>query len=93
MFAQTSRYAHSATAIHTTRDGQQHPYVLLRLLPAPGPLRQTYDVREGDRLDLLASRFFADPEQFWRLCDANRTLRPEDLELAGQSIRIPLVSG
>lgn len=93
MFAQTSRYAQSATAIYTTRDGQQHPYVLLRVIPASGQLRQMYDMREEDRLDLLAYRFFADPEQFWRLCDANRTLRPEDLELAGQSIRIPLVSG
>jgi hypothetical protein len=49
-------------------------------------------VADGERLDLIAARFLGDPEQFWRLCDANRTLRPEDLEVAGQSIQIPLVT-
>jgi hypothetical protein len=91
MFAPTSRYAQVATAIYTDRDGVQHPYVLLRRFPAAAPTRQQHKIAGGERLDLLAFRFFGDPEQFWRLCDANTELRPEDLELPGTSIRIPLV--
>ena len=30
---------------------------------------------DGDRLDLISYRFYRDPEQFWRICDANRALR------------------
>ena len=37
-------------------------------------------VAQGDRLDLIAYRFYQDPEQFWRICDANRALDPDELE-------------
>jgi hypothetical protein len=92
MFTATSRYAHVPTAIYVDRGGVQHPYVLLRPFPPDAPTRQFHDVADGERLDLIAWRYFADPEQFWRLCDANRELRPEDLEVVGERIRIPLVT-
>jgi hypothetical protein len=92
MFAQGSRYAQVQTAIYTDRAGGQHPYVLLRAFPPAAPTRQLYSVASGDRLDLIAYRFFGDPLQFWRLCDANDELRPEDLEQAGHEIRVPLPS-
>ena len=38
-----------------------------------------YTVAAGDRLDLLAFRFYDDPEQFWRICDANGAMLPEAL--------------
>ena len=31
---------------------------------------------KGQRLDLIASRYLADPTAFWRLCDANNALAP-----------------
>jgi phage tail protein X len=34
---------------------------------------------QGDRLDLIAYRTLGDPEQFWRICDANNILDPSDL--------------
>ena len=37
----------------------------------------------------MANRFYGDPEQFWRICDANRTLRPDDLETAGHAAGDP----
>jgi hypothetical protein len=50
-----------------------------------------HTVTQGDRLDNLAARYVGDPEQFWRICDANDVLRPEDLtEEAGRAIRIGL---
>jgi hypothetical protein len=92
MFTTTSRYAHVPTAIYADRGGVQRPYVLLRPFPPDAPTRQFHEVADGERLDLIAWRYFADPEQFWRLCDANRKLRPEDLEVVGERIRIPLVT-
>jgi hypothetical protein len=90
MFAHTSRYWQLPTATYVGPDGRALPYVLLRLFPVPSPTGQSYGMRDGNRLDLLAYRLFRDAEQFWRLCDANRGLRPEDLEAAGQTLIVPL---
>ena len=60
-----------------------------RLIPDPAAL-QTHQVAAGDRLDLIAFRFYQDPEQYWRICDANRALLPEDLTReVGRRLRIP----
>jgi hypothetical protein len=56
--------------------------------------RQTHSVCQGERLDNLAYRYFRDPELFWRICDANPVLWPDDLVSAvGRSIRIPPAEG
>ncbi len=91
MFAPGSRYAQVPTAVFTDRDGRARPYVLPRPLPAPSPTRLRHEMADGERLDHVASRAFGDPEQFWRLCDANPEARPDDLELPGRRISIPLV--
>ena len=52
-----------------------------RFLPPPenfAPL-QSVTVVAGDRLDNLAARYLGDPQQYWRLCDANRAMQPEAL--------------
>jgi hypothetical protein len=92
MFAPTSRYAGVPTAVHTDRDGRERPYVLPRPIPAPpAPARQAHEMADAERLDHVAARAFGDPEQFWRICDVNSELRPDDLEVAGRRITIPLV--
>jgi hypothetical protein len=93
MFAKGSRYEKTPTAIYTDREGRQSPYVLLRTFPAAGPVRQFHDIGAHERLDLIADEFFSDAQQFWRLCDANRALRPEDIEVVGERLTIPLVTG
>jgi hypothetical protein len=93
MFARGSRYDRVGQALHTDREGRQIPYVLLRTIPAPGPVRGLHDLAAHERLDLVAGSMFGDPQQFWRLCDANRTLRPDDLEVVGTRIVVPLVVG
>ena len=73
MFARGSRYEGVPVLMHADAQGRERPYVGLRLIPpTPGQARAL--VAPGDRLDLLAHRHLGDPEQFWRLCDANRAL-------------------
>lgn len=50
---------------------------------------QVHRVNAGDRLDLLAHRFFGDPFQYWRIADANPTLTPDDALDPGAVIAIP----
>ncbi|HVH03200.1 MAG TPA: hypothetical protein VM891_09700, partial [Amaricoccus sp.] len=40
---------------------------------------QTVTVLAGERLDNLAARHIGDPEQWWRICDANGAMLPEAL--------------
>jgi len=91
MFSPGSRYERVPTAVHVDRDGTQRPYVLLRTFPPPAPTQQHHEFAEHERLDLVAWRFLGDPEQFWRLCDANATLQPATLEIVGRRLRIPVV--
>ena len=49
---------------------------------------------QGDRLDNLAARYLGDPEQFWRLCDANGAMRPDELtQTSARRLRITLPEG
>jgi hypothetical protein len=100
MFDATSRYFGLATGELTVVDADGNArvlgYVRRRLVPAtppaPAPLR--HPVVQGERLDHLATRYFGDPMQFWRICDANDALRPEALiEEPGRLVDIPLPRG
>ena len=95
-YPRTSRYFGVPTAVLTTADGRQIPYTTRRLLPQPGALATigTYQVREGDRLDVLSFRQLRDPEQWWRLADANPALDPRELtDTPGRRIRVTLPEG
>ncbi|TNJ35863.1 LysM domain-containing protein [Arenimonas terrae] len=77
--------------MHRQADGRGNPYLARRFVPAAGQFAELgqHSVVEGDRLDLLASRYFSDPEQYWKLCDANGALRPDALvEAIGRSLSI-----
>ena len=91
MFERGSRYEPVPEGTHVDAAGREIPYKLLRLLPPPGPAVQGHLVLEGDRLDLLAHRYLGDPELYWRICDANRALRPEELTAEpGRRLVIPI---
>lgn len=94
-FQPTSRYFSTETATYETPDGQLIRYLRRRFLPplARFTLVQEHLVTEGDRLDNVTARYLGDPEQFWRICDANPILRPEELEVIGRRIRITLPEG
>ena len=88
MFEHTSRYARIPTARYVTPDGRTVAYVRRRTVPRGDtmPLLVEVTVTQGERLDLIAARILGDPEQFWRICDANNALNP--LELTGQPGRV-----
>ena len=53
-----------------------------------------YTVKEGDRLDLLAQKFYRSPRKWWLICDANPDLMyPDDLLKPGQVLVIPANQG
>ena len=94
-FGPTSRYA----ALEIARidiGGETHLYVRRRFLPQPESLAVLgeHSVAQLERLDHIAARYFGDPELFWRIVDANRTLRPEELtETPGRRLAITLPEG
>lgn len=93
MFEHTSRYYAIETATITTKDGQTIAYKRRRFLPQGDnmPLLIEVTVSHGDRLDIITNRILGDPEQFWRICDANNAMNPRELtEEPGQVIRVPV---
>lgn len=81
MFETTSRYSAVENATLTTPDGRSIVYKKRRFLPRGEniPLLVEVTVIENDRLDMITARTLGDPEQFWRICDANNTMNPFDL--------------
>jgi len=48
-------------------------------------------VTQAERLDNITARYLDDPEQFWRLCDANGAMHPDELTAEiGRRLRIPM---
>lgn len=93
MFDHTSRYYNLATAHFVAPDGEAVPYKTRRFLPrgASMPLLAEATVRAGDRLDLITARTLGDPEQFWRVADANEAMNPFDLTAEpGRALRVPV---
>jgi len=95
-FAATSRYNGLEIATCPGPDGQLLTYVRRRFVPPPEnfELLQEHSVSQGDRLDNLAAQYLGDPEQFWRLCDANNAIQPDELtDTPGRKLRITLPEG
>jgi hypothetical protein len=93
MFTPTSRYYSLPTAKLTTPTGRVVAYVRRRFVP-PGdtmPVLAEVIVTEGDRLDLITARTLGDPEQFWRIGDANDAMNPFDLTRPiGRRLRVAI---
>jgi hypothetical protein len=52
-----------------------------RFLPHPNDFTSLTEVQvaAGERLDTISSRTIGDPEQFWRICDANEAMHPIEM--------------
>ena len=95
-FPPTSRYASIPVATYVSSTGMQSAYARRRFVPPAErfALIREHLVVEGDRLDRLSATYLGDPELFWRLCDANAAMRPDELtETAGRALRITLPEG
>lgn len=94
MFDETSRYASIETAWYTHGDGTTLAFKRRRLLPPSESLATLAHtrVKQGDRIDVISAEAFADPTQFWRLCDANPNLDlTQALDIATELvIRVPV---
>ena len=89
MFFKGSRYEKIGELERTLPDGRRVRYKATRFIPDTRQVAP-YVVKDGDRIDRLAFRYFRDPERFWRICDANDALWPPDLlETPGDTIGIP----
>lgn len=95
-FPPTSRYFGIETTTIETGDGKTYAYLRRRFLPQPERFTtlQEHVVVQGDRIDNITAQYLGDPLQFWRVCDANRAMRPEELtEEIGRRLRITLPEG
>ncbi len=80
-FAENSRYRSVQTVVVTLPDGRQLSYLRRRFLPQPEQMETIamHKVCPEDRLDRISYYHLRDPERFWQICDANRSLRPANL--------------
>ena len=96
MFNPNSRYYNlpTATIIVIGRDGEpiEIRYVQRRFLPSVEgeTLLKEHTFTAGERLDTITARYLDDPSLFWRVCDSNLVLKPEELEQVQRVIRITL---
>jgi hypothetical protein len=92
MFFEGSRYIDVPTAELVDERGRRVRYKTVRFI-GPASRRWTHAASEGERMDHVAHRYYRDPERFWRICDANRALWPDDLLAEpGTLLKIPPVS-
>lgn len=97
MFDPSSRYYNLETVKRETTDsdGRQRVIAYKRrrfIPPADGQTTLVeHVVTQGERLDNITARYLGDPLQFWRVCDANVALDPDELtDAIGRTIRITL---
>lgn len=96
MFALTSRYHGLPHLKLPTGGGEAIAYVRRRIIAPPERFEvlQEHVVSGGERPDQIAAQYLGDPEQFWRIADANNVRAPEDLtQPVGRRIRITLPEG
>jgi hypothetical protein len=92
MFTKGSRYRNVSQSTSLTAGGERIQGIDLRVItPRTGTFLHT--VQDGDRLDLLAYRYYGDSTKWWQICDANSVAAfPIDLvnssPLAQQQIRL-----
>ncbi len=95
-FPDNSRY--HGVEITTLEQPGEEPIAYLKRRFVPPAERfsviREHIVVEGDRVDNLAAQYLGDPELYWRLCDANAVMHPEELtEVVGAKVAITLPEG
>jgi len=92
----SSRYRDVDVATLSTAEGRTIAYLRRRFVPPSESfsLLREHVVRAGERLDQVAATEIGDPEQFWRVADANGAMAPEELtDAPGRRLRITHPAG
>jgi len=92
MFFKGSRYERVPEAKLTDANDREIRYKTTRFIVDPLAL-VGHRVQDGERLDNIAWQHFRDAERFWRICDANRAIWPNDLLEEAAVLRIPASEG
>jgi len=76
-----SRYYTIETVTLTLPDSRVVSYVRRRFVPPGGSLPPLAEVAvtPGERIDLVTNRTLGDPLAFWRICDANDAIDPQEM--------------
>ena len=96
VFPEGSRYRGLPLLTHHAANGGEIVYVGRRWVPPPDAFADVgrYQVRDGDRLDIVAADLIGDPGLYWRIADANAALAPSELtERPGRWLRITMPAG
>jgi len=89
MFFKGSRYAKVGDDQIQGEQGRTMSFKKVRFI-ADTPAVLNHTVAQGERLDQIAQIYYKDPLVFWRICDSNRALLPEDLvKRPGAKVGIP----
>jgi len=95
-FSPMSRYFGVEIAIYESAAAGPDPYIRRRFLPQIEQFKTIHEhhVMQSERPDTLAYQYLNDPEQFWKICDANGVMDPTELsETIGKTVRIALPQG
>jgi hypothetical protein len=95
-FSSGSRYYGIDTGSIKDVNGNTIIYLRRRFLPPPDRFfkLQEHTVLQGERLDQVTVQYLGDAERYWQICDANNSVRPEELiEEPGSKIKITLPEG
>jgi hypothetical protein len=93
MFFKGSRYEDVETTQITDATGRVIPYIKVRFIP-PTPAVVGHSVLQGERLDLISNNYYKDAQRFWRICDANFAMWPDDeVAVPNATILIPPSEG
>lgn len=93
MFFKGSRYERVKVLELSDENGRSLRYKKTRFIPQT-TAQLIHITTAGERLDHIAYKYFRDAERFWRICDANGTMWPDDLTAeANETILIPPSSG
>jgi hypothetical protein len=88
MIFKGSRYENIPTYTVIGPAGESLTALRMRFIPdTPAGFVHAYSADQ--RLDLLAYRFYRNPEKFWLIADANNEMDPEDLLDPGRQLLIP----
>jgi hypothetical protein len=95
-FPPNSRYHATPTVTTVTAGGRTIVHLRRRIVPPPERFAtfREHTVVQGDRLDRLAAEHLGDPEVYYRICDANGAIRPDELiETGGRRLRLTMPEG